>query len=59
MCVSFNLILVTAEVPFQDIFITSLLENVSSLYMEDVEGMETDLMISVAVKMLVMHQVSL
>ena len=58
MCVPFNLMLVPAEAPFQDTFITSSLENVSYLCMEDVEGMETDLMMSVAVKILVFHQVS-
>ena len=57
MCAHFNLKLVTAEAPFQDTFITSLLENVSSLYMEDVEGMEIDLMMSVAVKKFVFYQV--
>ena len=50
MYVPSNLKLATAEAPFQDIFITSLLENVSSLYMEDVEGTETDLVMSVTVK---------
>ena len=49
MCVPFNLKLVTAEGSFQDTFITSSVENVNYLCMEDVEGMETDLMMSVAV----------
>ena len=43
MCVPFNLNLVTAEDPFEGTFITSSLEDVNSLCMEDVEGMETDL----------------
>ena len=59
MCVLYNLKLATAEAPFQDIFITSLLENVSCLYMEDVEGMVTDLVMSITVKRLVFHQVSI
>ena len=57
MCAHFNLILVTVEAPFEDIITTCLLERVTSLYMEDAEGMETDLIMSVAVKMLVFHQV--
>ena len=58
MYVTFNLKLVTAKALFQDTFITSLLENVSCLCMEDVEEMEIDFMMSVAVKMLVFHQVN-
>ena len=52
-----NLKLVTAEVPFQDTFIICSLEDVSYLYMEDVEGTETDLVMSVAVMKLVGYQV--
>ena len=57
MCVPFNLKLVTAEALFQDTIITSLLESVSYLCMEDVEGTETDLVMLVVVKKLVFHQV--
>ena len=59
MYVPFNLSLVTAEDPFQDTSITNLLASVKILFMEDVGGMETDLAISVVVKKLVFHQVSM
>ena len=59
MCVHFNLMLVNAEAPFQVSTITSLLGSVSYLHMEDVVGMEIDLVIPVAVKKPVDHQVSI
>ena len=58
-CVPFNLSLVTAEDPHQDTSITNLLTSVKNLLMEDVGGMGTDLVISVVVKKLVFHQVSM
>lgn len=58
MCVPFNPSLVTAEVPYEDTSITSLLASVKYLFTEDVAGMETDLVTCVVVKKLVFHPVS-
>ena len=55
MCVTFNLKLVTAEVPFRDITTISLLGDVNYLFMEDVVVMGTDLMMSKLVKKLVFY----
>ena len=54
----YTLKLVSAKAPFQDTFITRSLEDVSYLYMEDVEGMATALVMCVAVMRLVVYQVS-
>ena len=55
MCVTFNLKLVTAEVPFRDTTITSLLGDVNCSFMEDVVVMGTDLMMSKLVKKIVFY----
>ena len=57
MCVNFNLRLATAEAIFQDTSTIRPLDNVNHSYMGDVEGMETDSLMSVAVKKHVFQKV--
>lgn len=57
MCVHFNPKLVIAGASFQNTSITKLLDNVNCLYMGDVEGMEIDSMMLLAVQKLAFYQV--